>query len=265
MRLNLITFNTLGTPFFAPNIAARYKKTAEIIKNNDVDVVCLQEIFSHYNRYLFDRELKSFPYRIYKTFPLGVYGGLAVYSKVPLTFEKFFVYSHPKEVFIPVYTRLAHNGILVSKFKDIPLTLAVTHLTSDNVHDLTPKNRFYTLIKSQLNEAAAEFNKLAEDNNVLLVGDFNTKKDSQLYNEFVKTTDAQDLFAHDNRPTYTPDRVKYPFPTHAHSRIDYMFYKGKHKLKTGNSGLVFADIVEFSKNKKGYLSDHIGLKTTLSF
>ena len=262
MKLKLLTFNTLGTPFFAKDITTRYKKTAEIINDSETDIVCLQELFSVYNKYLFDKWLSKYPYRIAKRSPFGLFGGLAIYSKLPLTFEEFHLYSYPPGTAIPFYTRLAKSGILVCNLQDIPLRLATTHLTTDTVHNITPKNKRYNLIRSQILQAADLFKD--DEKSIVLTGDFNTAKHSMLYNEFLKTTDAIDTFSEFEDITYSPERTPYRFPAEQASRIDFVFYKShKTRITMSEKSHIFREKELLSNGKSSYLSDHIGLTTTL--
>lgn len=259
----MLTFNTLGTPLFAKDITKRYQKIAEILQESDLDIVCLQEIFSHYNHFLFSRWLTRFPYRIAKLSPFGLYGGLAIYSKVPLTFQRYHIYTYPPGTAIPFYTRLARSGILVCQLQDVPLTLATTHLTTDTVHDLTPKNKYYNLIRSQILQAAELFRETEQS--VILTGDFNTAKGSLLYKEFLQVTGAKDTFAATDKITYSPERTPYRFPAEEESRIDYIFYKeNKDTIKPTNLIHTFVEPVSLGRGKQTYLSDHIGLSATLN-
>lgn len=264
MRLKLLTYNTLGTPFFAPDIAKRYKKITELLNQSDIDVVCFQEIFSHYNRYWMDKGLTNFPYRIYKPFTLGLSGGLAIYSKLPIELQTYYRYTYAKNIHVPPYTLLARSGILVGKFKNIPLTLATTHLASDTVHTVTPKNRLFPLINTQADQAADMVNSLAQKGNVLIAGDFNVNSETEIYQTFLKKTKAKDLFQGDQTPSYAFDRIPYIYPAKTSKRIDFIFYKGKMKIKTEKPELMFADKVDFQNSKASYLSDHTALKITIS-
>lgn len=262
MKLKLLTFNTLGTPFFAKDITQRYKKIAEIINDSNTDIVCLQEIFSFYNQYLFKKWLTGYPYKIAKPSPFGLHGGLAIYSKVPIDYVRFHRYIYPEGIAIPFYTRLARSGFLVCKLREIPLILATTHLTTDTIHDLTPANKRYRLIRSQILQAADVFKE--QENSVILTGDFNTGKDSMLYKEFLRVTGVKDTFATHNEITYSPERTPYRFPAEESSRIDYIFYKqNKLKIQPTELTYMFKDQVTLFKGKQSYVSDHIALSATL--
>ena len=264
-QLSILTFNTFGTPLFAPDITKRYHYIAREINNGPYDVVCLQELFSYYNFYLFKKRLKKFPYVSYHKNILGPRGGLAIFSKYPLTQQEFLKYSFPGGAAVPFYTKIAQPGLLSCTIKDFSLRIGTTHLSSDLVHKLTPKDKLYKLIKSQSQEAAAQVNRYAEKfDTTLLMGDFNIAKHSELYTSFLAQTQTKDLFANDELKTYYRDRFNYIYTAYNSERIDYMFLKtATNKLKITKTEHVLREPVTFADGKKSYLSDHIGLHCIL--
>jgi endonuclease/exonuclease/phosphatase family metal-dependent hydrolase len=263
-KLSLLTFNTLGTPLFAPYITKRYRKTAQLINESDADIVFLQEIFTYYHFYLFQKKLTKFPYAIYQKNFYGPLGGLVIFSKIPLTDPAFKTFSFPKKAVVPWYTRVMRHGILSAKVKNVPVRVATTHLSSDNVHDLTPKNTLYNLIKSQSEETAAWVNQYSsQEESLVLAGDFNIAKNSQLYQDLLVAAKITDAYAKADTPTYFPDRVSY-FYQAPKDRCDFIFYKnGKKKLKIQTTDHQFVERELLSNGDLSYLSDHIGLHCIL--
>ncbi len=263
-NLSILTFNTLGTPLFAPNIKNRYKAIGRIINESDYDIVCLQELFMYYHLSIFQKALTSFAYISYQKNPLGPKGGLAIFSKLPLTNTEFTTYSIPKKARFPFHTKLAQNGVLSSTIESFPLRICTTHLTSDIEHNLTPKNIYYSLIQGQSIEAANIFNNYAKDGqSTIMTGDFNIAKHSSFYVEFLRKTNAIDVFAKDETATYYKERLGFYFKAVASSRIDYIFCKAKN-IKLLATDHVFVEEEVIGDGKKSYLSDHIGLHCTLS-
>src|SRR5579862_4765564 len=168
-RLSLLTFNTLGTPFFAPDITKRYKKIAHLIKNEDYDIVCLQEIFTYYHLYVFKRILTNYPSVIFQKNPFGPRGGLVIFSKHKLVEPKFFTFTYPDNTYVPLYTKAARLGILSAQIEQIPIHIFTTHLSSDVTHDLTSKNKLYKLIKNQSEEAANLINTYSQKEKSLII------------------------------------------------------------------------------------------------
>lgn len=264
-QLSLVTFNTFGVPFFAPEMTKRYKYIAQEINRGLYDIVCFQEIFSYYNFYLMQRYLTNFPYVAYQKNILGPRGGLAIFSKYPLSDQAFYTYSFPANATTPFYTKIAQNGFLSCTVKDFSLRLCTTHLSSDLEHNLSSKDKLYELIRSQSQEAAAQMNLYAKEfSDVILTGDFNIAKHSQLYNAFLSRTQAKDIFAKDEQETYYRNRFKYVYTAHKSCRIDYMFIKSASRKVTAiKTDHMFTEPVAFSSGGKSYLSDHIGLHCTL--
>ncbi|MGI8419910.1 MAG: endonuclease/exonuclease/phosphatase family protein [Candidatus Levyibacteriota bacterium] len=264
-QLSLLTLNTFGVPFFAPDITKRYKYIAQEINHGSYDIVCLQELFSYYNFYLFKKRLSSFPYVAYHKNILGPRGGLAIFSKYQLSEQEFFTYTHPANATIPFYTKIAQNGMLSATVKDFALKLCTTHLSSDLEHDLTSKNKLYKLIRSQSEEAARQMNKYSQKSPaVIVMGDFNIGKYSELYKSFLSTTQAKDIFAKEEAVTYYFNRFKYLYTAHTSTVIDYMFLKTvSKKLTITKNAQVLTEPVRFAGGKKSYLSDHNGLHCIL--
>lgn len=264
IKISLVTFNTLGTPFFAPDITKRYREIAQLINNGPYDIVCLQEVFTYYHFFLLKKNLPFFPYVAYKKNLSGPKGGLVIFSKLPFSNKEFIAYSYPTNGYVPFYTKIAQHGILSIKIASSPLRICTTHLSSDIVHDLSPKNKLYSLVKHQSEEVAKIINDYTKKGEQLIImGDFNIAKHSSLYKEFLKNAHVTDVFADDEQPTYYPDRINYFYRSPA-GRIDYIFSKNFRRTASfQNIMSIFKDKVTFSKKKNAYLSDHIGLHCTL--
>jgi len=263
-KLSLVTYNTLGTPFFAPDITKRDLKIGQIINESTYDIVCLQELFTYYQLFLFRKNLSNYPYCIYQKNPLGPRGGLVIFSKLPFSDKRFFTYSRPTNATVPSYVRLAQPGILSAQIDSFGIRIATTHLSSDTVHDLSPKDRLYNLIAGQAQEAANITNKYTEEGKTLvLTGDFNIAKHSTLFEQFLTTTQVTDIFEKDEQPTYDPERVNFFYQAPA-NRIDFIFTKAKQKkINPTLTEHIFTEQVKLLNGKKSHLSDHIGLHSIL--
>lgn len=263
-KLSLLTFNTLGTPVFAPKISNRYRRAAHLMNIGDYDIICLQEIFTYYHLFVFKTILRNFPYVVYQKNPFGPRGGLVIFSKFKLVKPDFVSFSYPEKTHVPVYTKLAQQGILSAEIKDSNLRILTTHLSSDNTHELTPENLLYPLIKNQSEEVARVANKFSQNNaSIILAGDFNIAKHSQLYTALLHNTKLTDVFEKDEIPTYYPDRVSY-FYRSPQSRCDFIFVTSAHKnIKIRATDTAFVEKESLSNGQKSFLSDHIGLHCIL--
>jgi endonuclease/exonuclease/phosphatase family metal-dependent hydrolase len=263
-KLSIVTLNTLGTPFFAPDITKRYKKIANLISNENYDIVCLQEIFTYYHLFIFKNILKKFPFVAFQKNLFGPRGGLVIFSKQKLINTHFFTFSYPKGASVPFYVWLARQGIFSAEIEGTSLKIITTHLSSDETSYLTPQNKLYSLIKNELQETATLVNSGREKSHSLIItGDFNIAKNNGLYKQFMRDTKVIDVFEKKESPTYNPDRLPY-FYNAPKSRIDYIFIKTTNKkIKVLNMDTVFSEQEKLSNGKKSFLSDHIGLHCIL--
>ncbi len=262
MKLSLLSFNTFGVPFFSPDVKGRYKRAAEIIEQSNTDIVCLQEISTYYHFSVIKKYLKSYPYVVKHNNIWGPRGGLVIASKVPIeeiTYTNFRALGTFRDA--SFYTRLNKNGLLTVKVKNHDLYIVNTHTVTDFEFEWSPQNKLYQHVKGQVLEITEMIKKLShQEKNIIVTGDFNIKKNSQLYKSFLTETNAMDLFGKEIEPTYFHDRDS-RFPGKTSERIDFMFYiKGKKKLTPLTRTHLFEKEEILSNGKKSYLSDHIGLK-----
>lgn len=263
-NLSILTFNTLGVPFFARDITKRYEKIASQINAADYDVVCLQELFTYYHLSIFKRIMKKYPHVIFQKNPFGPRGGLVIFSKIKLVNPAFFTFSYPKKAHIPLYTKIAQQGILSADIDQPAIRLITTHLTSDTVHDLKPHNKLYKLIKNQSEEVVKLINNYSETKKLLIIaGDFNIAKHSELYEAMMRNAELKDIFEKDETPTYSPQRIPYFYAADA-DRCDYIFAKSTgREIKIVKAESAFVNSETLSNGKKSFLSDHIGLHCIL--
>lgn len=268
ISFSLLSFNTLGSPFLAPEISLRYKKIAEIINKNNIDIICFQEVFSYNKIHLLQKELSLYHYCLFKKHFYGARGGLVIFSKIPIEFVTYYDFKNLGKIYdSSSYSLFVKNGILVVKLKTFPLMIADTHLITDYEFDYSEDNKYYSLVKKQVYEAASFINTLTQNNSVLLAGDFNMRSGSQLYKAFLKETKAVNIFQNYTTPTYFPNRLDYRFKAKKAERIDYIFYlHKKRKIPNFRTKHLFTKEVSVSSGKSLYLSDHIGLavKSTIS-
>jgi endonuclease/exonuclease/phosphatase family metal-dependent hydrolase len=263
-KLSLLTFNTLGTPVFAPNISKRYRRAAHLINIGYFDIVCLQEIFTYYHLYIFKTILNNFPYVVYQKNVPGPRGGLVIFSKYKLVHPQFVTFSYPQNATVPFYVKLARQGILTAELEGSFIQIITTHLSSDTTSYLTQQDKLYILIKNESEEVSTVVNRfLHKKKTVILAGDFNIAKHTELYTTFLQKTKLSDVFEKDEVPTYYPDRVSY-FYTAPKARIDYIFVKSARKnIKILKTDTAFMEAETLSDGQKSFLSDHIGLHCIL--
>lgn len=263
MKFSLLDFNTFGTPVFARDITKRYKKIAEIIDESQTDIVCLQEVSTYYHLHLLKKYLKNYPYIYKKNYVYGPKGGLVIFSKVELeniAYQSFSTLGSLKN--LSFYTHLIKNGVLFAKVKDHPLYILNTHLVTDWEFEWSPQNNYYATVQTQVREVIKQVQQLAKHGqSILLMGDFNMKKHSKLYEEILKETHMIDTFEKETHPTYFMERLDYQFKGKTSERIDFIFAKQEQaKIATRKPTHLFEQQERLINGKMSYLSDHIGLR-----
>ena len=152
--------------------------------------------------------------------------------------------------------------MLIYKVKNSPLVFINTHTVTDFEFEDSPTNNLYKNVKAQVEQVAIEVNKQAMNDKIVIVsGDFNLKKDSKLYNNFIAETKSIDPFKKDSTFTYHKERLNYKFKGKLSARIDFVFVKnGTKKLKILTTENLFDKQYKLANNKQSYLSDHTGMR-----
>ncbi len=262
--LSILSFNTLGTPIFAPVIAARYKFFSEYLNASAIDIICLQEVTTYYHLSLLKKYLTNYPHIAYKKFYYGPKGGVAIFSRVPLTDVRYASFAALGSLMM--YTQLLRNGILSCKVAGLPLRILNTHLISDFEYKSSSTNKYYPYVRQQVLEVAKLSGTFAQEGNtVFAVGDFNLSKQDPTYKEFLKQTKGVDTFAHEDIPTYYNDRHHWRFNASKSARIDYIFLLDRYdKIQIKSTKHVLNDTVQLTKNLNSFPSDHLGLLTSFN-
>ena len=268
----LISFNTMSVFSFDSihgfleswNPIARQKKISEILKSENPDIITLQEVHTYFVLNILKKKL-NYPYVSYKRYLYGPKGGLVTFSKFPI--ERLTYIDYKKRGSFLNSSFIAHvirNGVLACQLKDLSLFILNAHATPNLDHDDSKNNRFIKYIEAQLEQISDLVNKMCKKNtNVVLAGDLNVAKNSYSYNNFLKTSKLDDVFGNFNAPTqhqeYLPKNKKV-------RRIDYIFARSlDSKPKILSKEHLFSEKYILENGRKCYLSDHIGLKATISF
>ena len=258
---SIASLNTLGVPFLSPYPVDRYIALCQAFERLRVDVINLQEVHTYNLFHLLKTNLPSYPYVAYKRALLGPRGGLVALSRHPLEKVQFTSFTYPKQMkYALLYaSRLLHKkGALVAKIEGKALLLCNTHLIPNREGDWSRENKLYQTHEKQLEELSKLIAEAAQkDNYVLVSGDFNIPKRSELYTYFLETSRAKDIFAADDTPTFHAEFLPPGSKVH---RIDFIFlYPEEASIRIHSSSLLFEDKVMLRNGKTAYLSDHIGL------
>lgn len=257
--MSAFNFNTIKGFLLSMDIARRLPETIKILKQQNAEIIALQEIHTYLVLNFFKKKLTEYPYIAYKKYLYGPRGGLVIFSKTPLNDIEYFDFkkrgAYTNSSFV---AHLIKNGVLSCRIDNQPLYLLNTHLTPNLDFNWTEKNRFYNYINAQLHQITELVKQIVSDGNkVIIAGDFNTSKDSMLYKRFLSNSNLIDVFAESDFPTLHQD---YLAKNKAARRIDYIFLTDGKVIKKDH---LFTKRVILGNGKLRYLSDHIGLRADL--
>jgi endonuclease/exonuclease/phosphatase family metal-dependent hydrolase len=257
--MSAFNFNTIKGFMLSMDIVRRLPETIKILKQQNAEIIALQEIHTYLVLNFFKKKLSEYPYIAYKKYLYGPRGGLVIFSKTPLSDIKYFDFkkrgAYTNSSFV---AHLIKNGVLSCRIDSQHLYLLNTHLTPNLDFNWTEKNRFYNYINAQLHQITELVKQVVNDGNkVIIAGDFNTSKDSMLYKRFLSNTNLIDVFAECDFPTLHQD---YLAKNKAARRIDYIFLTDGKVIKKDH---LFTKRVILGNGKLRYLSDHIGLRADL--
>lgn len=231
--LTVATFNICLAPFFR----RPYKRIAEFASRlpDEIDIINLQEVYTYDMLWMLRKALVSYSL----SFKKGLYGprsGLVTLSRVPLEQERFIAL--PKQ-----------KGILLSRLAS-GIVIANIHLATNTDGDWSRDNRYFKTHKNHLDQLNQE---LVSEDRVILGGDFNLAKTSDLYCYFKSKGNWIDAHKQDISPTFHKEFLP---NDREPQRIDYIFTRGNVASQT--SPKIFE-----SKIDGQYLSNHIGLMANL--
>ena len=256
-KVSIVSFNMLGVPIAPTRMAKRFIQIAAEFERVSPDIICLQEVHTVGQLRNLVKLLPSYPYVIFRNLFNGPKGGLIIFSKIPASSSDYSVLSRSKETKGKmIMSRILRKGILSCTFEGIPLTIINTQLMANLDADWTPRNRFMPILAVQIAEVAKcvkHARKSAE--NILVVGDFNFPKTTDLYTQFRTKTQLDDAFSD---YTSSTQHIWFLKGWKKPARIDYMFYHGT-SMRIENPHHMFTKKYQITKRHKGFVSDHIAL------
>ena len=260
--MGLFSFDTLRGFLLSTNIFQRINKIGEELAKEAPDVIALQEVHTYLVLNLLKIKLSHYPFVAYKNYLYGPRGGLVIFSKHPLTDIEYINFQKRGSLLNKSFVaKVIRNGILTATILKTSMVILNTHLTPNMDYNYSQNNRYSKFSEAQLIQLAQVIKDfVADDKKVLLGGDLNAAKNSYLYKTFLSLSKAIDIFAREDSPTQHQEY----YPAHQEvTRIDYIFYAGKSKPKILSADHLFTKKVKLKHEKSTYLSDHVGLKTTI--
>lgn len=262
-KVTILSLNTYGMPLLSPYPDIRLTCIANTLSVEDIQIINFQEVHIYYYLDVLKKRLAAFPYVSYKRSLLGPKGGLVTFSKFPIKETTFISFKPVKKVLSSVLSLfdIISKGILITELEN-SLAIFNTHLTANKDNDWSVNNRYYPIHRSELAQLSTLVKTYTSNRDLLLSGDFNIAKGSDLYKNFVDISQARDAFATDLQPTYHKEflpKGRLPYC------IDYVFYFSKHTIKAPQTSKMFQNKVKLKHGKNGYVSDHLALRATFYF
>jgi len=242
--LEILTYNIRGISYPVTNNLS--KRLEFIVKEIEkYDIVGIQEAFSHKTDLLLENRYLPYYIRYDNRSLLSFGSGLMLLSKYKIVEYDFKEFSMCKEA-----DCFAKKGVLFTRifFPEIgEVDIYNTHYQaeSENGEIRKGQNReFYEIYKQK-----------DKGNLTILLGDFNFRRDSPEYIDFITLFNPVDTFA-----------IVHPREegiTHEGARIDYIFLLGYGEISGFDIQILDSDVVLDSKVQGQHLSDHFGVLTIL--
>jgi len=257
-RLTVATLNVRGLPLKGTHIAERFAAIAAEFDAGDIDLVCLQEVFTHRHLAHLRKGMPSFPHAAYRPSVAGPAGGLVTLSRLRLagtTYTRLPRSSRNSD--IPARARLntRHSGMLTVRLADTRIRVLNIHPTANTDGDWSEHNRFRQLQRDQLTALAQAV--IADSSPAVVCGDFNVARASSLHGELRHRSGLRDAFNDQCPPTFHTDYL--PPGNTAHC-IDFILVT--EPIDVDDTDLLFTDKRPLPRGLS-YLSDHIGLQARL--
>lgn len=257
-RLTVATLNTRGLPLKGTRIAERFAAIAAELDGGDIDLVCLQEVFTYYHLARLREGMQSLRHVAYRPSVAGPAGGLITLSRLRLAGTTYARLPRPsRHSGIPARARLnaLHSGMLTVRLADSRVRVLNIHPTANTDGDWSEGNRFRQLQRDQFTAIAQAVT--ADSSPALVCGDFNVAQTSTLHHELRQRSGLRDAFDGNCPPTF---HTEYLAPGTTPQCIDFILTT--EPIQVDDTHLLLTDKRPLSTGP-AYLSDHIGLLARL--
>ena len=253
--LSLLSLNCFGAP--VPTTQRRLRALAQHLEQSNFQIVCLQEVqLVTYQNLLF-QACASYPFQAYEPHLHCPKGGLVTLSRAPLATQRFETFTEQGVWYLPTaMDRFLRKGMLISTLRwgEVPVVVINTHILANYSGDWDRQGVFTRMQEKQLRQLADTVATQPANSLVVVVGDFNLPRGSQLYHNFLSQTGLTDTMAGDSRPTHRPPRG---VPAHYSLPIDFVFTRTPASLSLQVTGdLRFSSKLNLTHKHHDYLSDH---------
>ncbi len=161
--------------------------------------------------------------------------------------------------------RLQGKGILraVIQVGGRSVVVLNTHLAANYSANWSYTNPYVKVERTQLREVAAAVQAEPPEAIVVVAGDLNVPRGSWLYREFLLQAGLHDPMSTSTEPTYRPLPG---MPARAAQALDHVLVRPpRDRAIITRAELCFNEPVLLAHGTIGYLSDHLGVRTTLTW
>jgi endonuclease/exonuclease/phosphatase family metal-dependent hydrolase len=156
--------------------------------------------------------------------------------------------------------KLFYKGMLFTNltWNKIPMVIINTHVLANFAGDWEQRGMYARVEEKQLRQLAETVRSQPTETMIIVVGDFNTPRGSELYNDFLAHSGLTDLLAGDARPTL---RLPPGAPSRFALPIDYILIRlPEERSFKIDCDLCFSEPYAIGNRQQGYLSDHHGIE-----
>lgn len=257
--MTVASLNIRGLPLTGSRLAARCEAIGAFFEASDADVVCLQEVLTHYHFRQLARQMPSFRYASSRRTLPGPAGDVVTFSRLPMSATAYHGFgASPHAPDVPLRTRIGARmkGALVTRLADPAIAVVNTHPVANTDGDWSPSNRFSPVHRAQLAALALVVRSVPVP--AVVCGDFNVDRDSALFGEFIASTGLDDAFKGGCPATFRAEYLSAGKTPHC---IDFILTAGE--IKARDTEVLFTGR-QVLRSGTGYVSDHLGLLARLN-
>lgn len=263
-QLRLVTLNCFGLPY-RRDTRARLGTIGRELNRPELDVLCLQEVFSLRSARLLRDALTEFPYAAYERLGWAPKGGLLTVSRWPITRRQFTVYRRRGRWYtIALADHLIGKGLLLTTITTPAAAVVVvnTHLLANYDEDWSPRNDYARQQRTELAQLAHAVQQIDASVPVVVAGDLNVPRDSWLYDGFVRATGLENVLEGASQASPQPRDVT---GRRVPALVDYILARRPPgaELRTA-AGFIFQQPIQLVDGRRDYLSDHLGIEASIT-
>ena len=265
-QFTVLTMNALGLPVPVPGLRRRLQALGRALAASAADVVCLQEVGRWRHLTLLRQDEQVWPHALAFAYPYAPKGGLVTLSRLDVAGPDYQPFKERgRTVGLHAAERFQGKGVLLTPVVVGGRRVVVlnTHLAANYSAQWSYTNPYAKVERAQMRELAAIVDAIAPETIVVVAGDFNVPRGSWIYHEFRAAAGLLDPLGDSHEPTYRPLPG---MPARAAQALDHIFVRAPAGLVVqARAELCFRDQMLLAHGLTGYLSDHLGVRLTLSW